>query len=433
MTSIRFDRVSKQFTLQQDRPRSFQELFLNLFRRNSRPSKEKYWALKDVSFEIREGEVVGILGDNGVGKSTALKLMSRIIEPTSGTIEVNGRVGALLELGAGFHPDLTGRENVYLNGSILGFSKEKMGRIFDDILDFSEMERFIDVPVKHYSSGMYMRLAFAIAIHLKPDILLIDEILAVGDQAFQLRCMDKINEMKRQGLTMVIVTHALGVVRDLCDRAIWLDEGKIQAEGSVEHVLQQYTTQVMAHDRKQILEAEKEKSDADGDSPDQEKQSDESSWRWGSREAEIVAVQILNGQLQEQRIFQTGDSLTVRMHYEAHESIQEPRFGLALFHSSGFHINGPNNVFSDYAIAEIEGQGFVDYTIDRLPLLPGTYHVSVAIHDHEGKHPYDHIHQRLTFRVRAGGVREEFGTFYIPANWNWSPTPDSDPPAGKTQ
>jgi ABC-type polysaccharide/polyol phosphate transport system ATPase subunit len=255
MTVIRFDHVTKQFTLHKERSRSFQELFVGLVHLRRGRTKERYLALRDVSFEVQAGEMLGIIGPNGAGKSTILKLISRIIEPTAGEIEIDGRVGALLELGSGFHPDLTGRENVYLNGSILGFSHKKMDRILDDIVDFSEMSPFIDVPVKHYSSGMYMRLGFSIAIHVEPNILLVDEVLAVGDQAFQHRCLDRINKMRRQGITIILVTHSLDTVRDMCDRAIWLDDGEILAKGDVGRVLELYADQVRAADEQALLRA----------------------------------------------------------------------------------------------------------------------------------------------------------------------------------
>ena len=414
MTVIRFANVSKQFTLHRQRPRSFQELFLTLLHPRRPAPRQKYWALRDVSFEIEAGEAIGLIGDNGAGKSTALKLMSRIIEPTSGQIEIEGRVGALLELGAGFHPDLTGRENIYLNGSILGFSRAKMDRIFDDILDFSEMERFIDVPVKHYSSGMYMRLAFAIAIHLDPDILLVDEVLAVGDQAFQLRCLDKINEMKRRGVTIVLVTHALDQVRELCDRAIWLKEGQVQDIGPVERVLGEYREEVLAQDQEQILEAEQAIREEEAE------EQEETPWRWGSREAEFVRIQFLDGQGRETRAFRTGETFIARMHYVAHRRIETPLFGIALHHASGFHISGPNTGFADYPIEAIEGKGYVDYIVPSLPLLEGTYLFSAALYDREGQHAYDHHHMAYTFRVVPDEqIKERYGSFYIPSSWRW--------------
>jgi lipopolysaccharide transport system ATP-binding protein len=422
MTAIRFDDVSKKFTLHRDRPRSFQELFLNILRRERSFGRENYWALRDVSFEINKGKVIGIIGANGAGKSTVLKLMSRIIEPTSGEMEIHGQVGALLELGTGFHPDLTGRENIYLNGSILGFSRAKMDRILDQILDFSEMGRFIDVPVKHYSSGMYMRLGFSIAIHVRPEILLVDEVLAVGDRAFQFRCLDKINELRRQGITIVMVSHSLDLVRAMCDRAIWLDKGKIQAQGDVGRVLEKYIDKVIAQDEKKMVEAERQKMEAAEEEPQGKKaEEEEAPWRWGSHKVEIVSVQILDGAGREQRTFQTGATLQVRIHYMAHEPIPTPKFGLALYHSSGFQISGPNSVVGKCPIPEIDGPGFVDYIIDDLPLLPGTYLITAAIHDLAGVHTYDHIHQRFTFRVRSDGVGEAFGSFRIPAHWQWHP------------
>lgn len=430
MISVRLDHVSKQFTLQHERPRSFQELFLNMIRLKRSTSQEKYWALRDVSFEVKKGEMVGIIGENGAGKSTLLKLLTRIIEPSAGTITVNGRVSALLELGAGFHPDLTGRENIYLNGSVLGFSKADMDGIFDSILAFSEMERFIDVPVKHYSSGMYMRLGFSIAIHVEPEILLVDEVLAVGDQAFQYRCLDRINRMKRQGVTIILVTHSLKSVREMCDRAIWLDEGRKQADGAVQRVLEQYMAQVLAEDEQALLQTESVRRELKKPTQATKAQGrstlaarDKSKWRWGSREAEITRVQILDDQGQERRAFKTGDPAVIRIHFVAHQQIKEPQFGLAIYHAGGFHINGPNTTFAGLHIEAIEGEGYIDHAIDSLPLLEGTYLVSASVGDYDGVHPYDYHHQAYTFRVRASEtIQEMHGTFLIPATWHPGPT-----------
>jgi lipopolysaccharide transport system ATP-binding protein len=411
MSIIRLKNVSKRFTLQHDRPRSLQELFLGVLHITRTPSKENYWALCDVSLEVEPGEMLGIIGENGAGKSTLLKLLSRIIEPTSGTIEVSGRIGALLELGTGFHPDLTGRENVYLNGSILGFSRATLHRLFGDIVSFSEMERFIDVPVKHYSSGMMMRLGFSTAIHLQPDILLIDEVLAVGDEAFQQRCLDRINQLKHQGVTIVFVTHELRTVRSMCDRAIWLDDGHIQAEGNVERVIGQYLSQVYAAEGQVVHKAE-----VDGQ--------DEASWRWGSREAEIVRVQFRDEEGHETRTFKTGQTFIARMHYMAHQQIQQPVFGVALYCADGFHISGPNTGFADYPVEAIQGEGYIDFIISHLPLLKGTYLFSATIYDHAAQHAYDHHHQAYTFRVtQSDAIQERLGTLYIPSHWQLGSVP----------
>jgi lipopolysaccharide transport system ATP-binding protein len=299
-----------------------------------------------------------------------------------------------------------------------------MDRLLGPIIDFSEMERFIDVPVKHYSSGMYMRLGFSIAIHVRPDILLVDEVLAVGDQAFQLRCLDKISELKRQGITIVLVSHNLSQVREMCNRAIWLDNGQIQAQGDVGRVLDHYVERVIAHDEEHMVQAERQRreaADAEARDDKEQKTRQEVPWRWGSHEVEIVSVQTLGSTGREQRSFRTGDTLRVRIHYLAHQPVEDPKFGLALYHSSGFQISGPNNVLGGYPIPCVDGPGFVDYVIEELPLLPGTYLLTAAIHDLEGKHTYEHIHQRFTFRVRSGGVRETFGSFYIPSTWQWNP------------
>lgn len=420
MTAVRFERVSKQFTLHHERPRSFQELFLSLIKLQRSTSKEKYWVLNDISFEIEQGEMVGIIGPNGAGKSTILKLVSRIIEPTSGQMEVNGRLGALLELGAGFHPDLTGRENVYLNGAFLGRTKADMDGVFDDIVEFSEMERFIDIPVKHYSSGMYMRLGFSIAIHLQPEILLVDEILAVGDRSFQLRCLDRVQELKRQGVTIILVSHDLAQVRNMCDRAIWVEEGQVQAEGPVEPVLSEYLAHALDPNR-QVARSPRRGALEGG-----RQSKDDSSWRWGSGEASITQVQFLDAEGHPHASFEAGAPLTVRICFAAQERIEKPQFGLALHHIGGFHISGPNTVFSGFDIQAIEGTGYIDYVVDSLPLLEGTYLVSVSLTDQEGLGMYDYQHQAHTLHVHQSDVvKERYGSILIPARWRMGPPTDN--------
>jgi lipopolysaccharide transport system ATP-binding protein len=246
---IQLTNVSKKFLIRHERARSFQDALVNLVHgRNS--AAEEFWALKNVSFEVHGGETIGIVGTNGSGKSTILKLITQILEPTSGSVTVQGHVSALIELGAGFHPDLTGRENIYLNGSILGFSHKEMGRRFEEIVAFSELERFIDTPVKHYSSGMYMRLGFSVAISVDPDILIIDEVLSVGDSNFQRKCLERIDQFRRQGKTILIVSHSNETIERLCDRAVWIDQGVVRAQGAVHPTVQAYLAELRERDEK---------------------------------------------------------------------------------------------------------------------------------------------------------------------------------------
>src|SRR6185369_15136250 len=235
---IEFENVSKRFILHKDRQDTIQGRFAGLLR--PRAQGEEFWALRDVSFSVGKGESLGLVGHNGAGKSTALKLMTRILEPTSGHVAMNGRVAALLELGSGFHPDLSGRENVFLNGSLLGFSRRDMLARLPGIVDFAEIGDFIDLEVKHYSSGMYTRLAFAVATSVDPDILITDEVLAVGDEAFQRKCIERIYRFRQTGKTIVFVSHGLDVVRQLCDRAVWLDHGVARAVGPATEVINEY-------------------------------------------------------------------------------------------------------------------------------------------------------------------------------------------------
>jgi len=241
--AVAFKMVSKRFLLRHQRPFTLQEFVIRIARGN-KGSTEELWALKEVDFEVGEGETFGIIGPNGAGKSTILKLMARIIEPTLGQVVVNGRISPLLEVGAGFHPDLTGRENIYLNAALFGLSQRETEARFDEIVQFSELGDFIDVPLKHYSAGMYARLGFAVAIYVDPTILLIDEVLAVGDEAFQRKCLAKMEEFQREGRTIIYVSHALSTVRKMCHRVLWLDQGRLGAIGSADRVVEEYLESV---------------------------------------------------------------------------------------------------------------------------------------------------------------------------------------------
>lgn len=398
---VRFEHVGKRFVFTPETPQSVLEMGIAFFsRRRWRQRARDLWAVRDVSFEVLPGEALGIVGRNGSGKSTLLKLISRILRPTTGRMMINGRASALLELGAGFHQDLTGRENIYLNASVLGLSKEQIHARYDDIVAFSELGDYINMPVKHYSSGMYMRLGFSVAIHVKPDILIIDEILAVGDQAFQTKCIDRIYEMKSKGTTIIMVSHNLAVMRKLCTKLIWLENGAIREAGPTETVAGYY--QAFSHDR----EGKQLSNRAAG-----------SFKRAGSGEIELTAVRILNADYQENNTFRTGDSLTIEMDYLAHQPITDPEFGLAIFHQDGTHVAGPNTLVGGLHTGVVAGAGKIRYCVENLPLLPALYHVTAAIHDGRSNRAFDYHDKAYTFRVVPGGTDEIYGLIKIPAKW----------------
>ena len=403
MFAIEFAQVSRKFIIHHQRNSSFQEVVVNAFQQSN--VRETFWALNDVSFQIQEGETLGIIGENGSGKSTVLKLMNRILEPTSGKVIVRGKVTALLELGAGFHPDLTGRENIFLNGSILGLSRREISTKLDDIVGFAELERFIDTPVKHYSSGMYMRLAFAIATSLDPEMLLVDEILAVGDEVFQRKCLDKMSELKRRCKAIVFVSHNLSAVRDLCTRAIWLEQGKIRADGSPIVVVDEYLD---AANEKERIRLAQGLDDIVG-----------AIKRWGTREIEITAVDFLNSHDQVCRVFATGETLKARIRFRASTKVDKPVFGVAIHREDGTHINGPNTRTAELEIDFLDGEGEISYIIPSLPLLEGNYHFSAAVYDYSCTHAYDHHDRAYPFKVQAKSVKERFGTLLIPSRWEF--------------
>lgn len=408
-----YERVCKTFTLEHDRPRSFKEGFVGLFRGRGGVDREPLVALDDVSFAVAHGTALALVGPNGTGKSTALKLAARILEPTSGTVTVEGRVAALLELGAGFHPDLTGRENLYLHGSLMGFSRSEMAQRLGRIVDFSELARFIDMPVKHYSSGMYMRLAFSAAIHVDPEILLVDEVLAVGDQAFQNKCRDRIAVLRKAGVTILLVTHDNAAVRDLCDQALWLEEGRVRALGATDEVVDAYYASMVAREEARFAAEQGLAPPATSatDVPD----------RWGSHEVEVVGVEFLGPSGEPRQVLTTGEGCTIRLRYQAHGRVESPVFGIAIHRNDGLQVNGPNTGDVGLEIPYVAGAGRVDYEVERLPLLPGTYELSAAVYDRSCSHPYDHHHRRFPFRVRAGTNRERFGLVALPAVWSHEP------------
>lgn len=409
--AVEFSKVSKRFILRYDRPRSFQELLINFPMRGGK-AEEELWALKDVSFQVARGEMQGIVGPNGAGKSTLLKLVARILKPTSGRITANGRVSSLLELGAGFHPDLTGRENIYLQGSILGLSRKEVRSKFDDIVAFSELGRFIDLPLKHYSTGMYMRLGFALAVHVEPEILLIDEILAVGDEPFQAKCYGKIDELRDKGITIILVSHNLGAIRALCNSAIWLHEGELRDQGNVDKVIDSYLNHIALEE---------------GISP-RERPEGRKGRRWGSKEIEITKVTILDAEGQERHLFKTGEGMTIRMEYFAHKEVEQPVFGVAIYRDDGLLVYGVNGKLSNCVMERASGIGAVECQLESIPLFPGRYEVSAAAYDYNVLQAYDHHDRLYLFSiVSEGGYEENQGMVSIPCKWNYyKMRPDRD-------
>jgi ABC-type polysaccharide/polyol phosphate transport system ATPase subunit len=386
-------------------------------------------ALKGVSFDVAKGKTFGIVGRNGSGKSTMLKLIAGIGKPTAGTVRVQGRVSALIELGAGFHPEISGRENVYINGLMLGLSRREIAGRFDEIVRFAELEEFIDAPVKTYSSGMYMRLGFAVAINVDPDILLVDEVLAVGDEAFTHKCLDKFADFRRRGRTILLVTHSLDLVTRFCDEALWLDAGVAKAEGDPKRVIDAYLMDVARAENLELAAAAENprpqtpnsKFQTDPESripnPEPEDMFKAAEGRWGSREAEITAVEMLGARGQPAHLFQSGERVEIRLHVHAHQRVSDFAFGIGIFNVEGVCCYGTNTHIEGAAPSELSGEGLAIFTIESLNLVDGTYKLDVAVHRQDGA-PYDYHRLLYTFRVKS--PRKDVGIFRPPHRWSFS-------------
>ncbi|MBM3780259.1 MAG: ABC transporter ATP-binding protein [Acidobacteria bacterium] len=398
---------------------------------------ETFPALRGVSFQVPKGCTYGVIGRNGSGKSTLLKCVAGISRPSSGSITVNGRVSALIELGAGFHPEISGRENVFINGIMLGLSKKEVERRFDEIVEFAELQDFIDAPVKTYSSGMYMRLGFAVAIHVDPEVLLVDEVLAVGDQGFTLKCLDKFAEFRRKNKTILLVTHSLDLVEKFCDQALWLDKGQTRAEGESKRVVASYIIDVEKSEEQELAKAESARLAATasktaavaaaaedvpsdpvttGDAPTDMFKATEG--RWGTREIEIMAVSLQGPDGQTGHVFHHGDAIRVSMTVRAHQPNKDFVFGLGIFNADGVCCYGTNTYLEEYQPDEFTGQGQVTFAVDSLQLVEGTYRLDVAAHKLDG-YPYDYHRLLYTFRIKS---RTKDVGIYRPAHrWEFSP------------
>jgi ABC-type polysaccharide/polyol phosphate transport system ATPase subunit len=379
---------------------------------------ETFPATRDVTFTLPKGRTLGVIGRNGSGKSTLLKLVAGITKPTQGEVRVDGRISALIELGAGFHPEISGRENVFINGIMLGLTKREITRRFDEIVEFAELQDFIDAPVKTYSSGMYMRLGFAVAIHVDPDVLLVDEVLAVGDEGFTHKCLDKFSEFKRRGKTILLVTHSLGLVERFCDEALWLDAGQKMGMGDPKRVVGAYITDVEVSEEEQLAAADaKTQEAATVISPDEpasavlpdnpvdvaEAPADmfrATEGRWGSREVEITNVRLVGSDGDAGHVFHSGGPLTIRISLRAPIVIDDFVVGVGIFNAEGICCYGTNTSLEELRAVRMLGDAEARFRIESLDLVEGTYKLDVAIHKQDG-YPYDYHRLLYTFRVKS--------------------------------
>ena len=377
-------------------------LYGSLSRWFSGKEQEKFWALRDVTFTIPAGRTVGVIGPNGSGKSSTLGLIAGTITPTTGFVRTQGRISSLLELGAGFHPDLTGRENVMLNAAILGIPREAIRRRMDHIIEFAGLRDFIDMPVKHYSSGMYVRLGFAVAIEMNPDILLVDEVLAVGDVAFQMKCLDRIRKFQQAGKTLLFVSHALETVQEFCDDVILIHEGRMMMMGPPDEVIFNYLQSYMV--RLGHLNVEEH----------------------GTREVEMSSVRLLNDAGEEVVDIESGKAFTVEIRYQAKQRIERPVFGFNIKTGNGFYVFGSNTQIEGVPVEALDGEGRVKLTFSPLWLKKGNYFLSLSVHswDHsvqyhrrEDWHPF-----KVSDRSKAPGL------VHLPHQWHHHPESKTNEP-----
>ena len=386
---IKVENVTKEFRMCQAGMRTLKSTALAIFRRRHN-GKRVLQALRDISFTVNQGETLGIIGANGAGKSTLLSLLTGTTMPTRGRITTQGTISSLLEFGAGFHPDLTGRENVFLNGAIMGLSRKQMNKRFDSIVAFAGIEEFIDQPVKHYSSGMYVRLGFAVAVEVDPAILLIDEVLAVGDANFQRKCIQKMEEFKNRGKTMLIVSHDLATIQSISDSILLLDEGKIIGIGDPGNVVNEYRSFLRKKSAK-VLERE-----------------------WGSGEVKITAVELINDKGEATDTFNWGSAIDARISYEASRRITDPVFGFAVSDKNGRLIYGSNTQNERHEIPWIEGKGSLTLHIEQLMMAKGTYLLSFSVHSADHKINYHRLDNCFPIAVES---EKNFEGCYMPCRW----------------
>ena len=407
---------------------------------SNRRKYENRQVLRGISFDVKKGEAIGLIGHNGCGKSTTLKLLTKIMYPDSGTIEMKGRVSSLIELGAGFHPDMSGRENIYINASIFGLSRKEIDERLDDIIEFSELEEFIDNPVRTYSSGMYMRLAFSVAINVDADILLVDEILAVGDVAFQAKCFNRLREIKKAGTTIVIVSHTLAQIEQICERSIWIHEGVIREDGAPRIVDPQYMafmSKKSAHEDKSVVIDGKDEKKADASANNKEntenietiennqqennEEKDETEnnkkndlKRWGSREVVMDKIQILDSAEKERYVLGNDEPFIIRIYYSTVKKVDDAVIGIAIYRSDQMYIYGTNTLIDFSDTVTFNDKGYIDMQIECLPVNAGTYTLDFAFHRPDG---FNYDFWRECVKLEITNIKNEVGVISLPHTW----------------
>ncbi len=411
---ISVEKLSKQYRIGLAQATTLRESLVSaitLARLRNRSQGESIWALRDISFAIEAGETVGIIGRNGAGKSTLLKILSKITYPTSGAVRVGGRVAAMLEVGTGFHPELTGMENIYLNGSILGMTKKEVDRKLDAIVEFSGVERFIHTPIKRYSSGMRLRLGFAVAAHLDAEILVVDEVLAVGDAAFQKKCLATMGNLRSIARTVLFVSHNLAAVENLCKRCIWIDAGQVRKDGETRDVIKAYMDTVSGG----------ESGPVDLDNPEN---------RRGNGKVRFRSVEFLSPEGTAQRVIRAGDPVVIRFHYAVSEPVPHPSLGFRMYTDMGTLVTESSTWHHGIHIPVLEtGEGYLDLEIDCLNLMPAKYALSLWATDDSGAAVYDNVEYGVTLEVETANIYQSgkdldsrCGVVFFPQRWNLSGT-----------
>jgi lipopolysaccharide transport system ATP-binding protein len=417
-STIIVEKLSKKYDIGKlKKDTQFREALINfmkrtIFRKNG--NKEEIWALKDVSFSAHYGEIIGVIGPNGAGKSTLLKILSKITYPTSGRIKVLGRVASLLEIGTGFHEELTGRENIFLNGSILGMKKKEVKAKLDQIIDFSGVEKFLDTPIKRYSSGMRVRLGFAVAAHLDTDILFVDEVLAVGDVAFQKKCLNAMEDMRSGGRTVIFVSHNMKAIEGLCHRVIWIDNGEIREDGNSSDVIKNYVSEYAGVIQSSGMDLTNFPH------------------RTGTGDIQYTGIEFLNPDGEPKELISSGDSLRVRLHYRVYKPVSKPDFYVRIFTDLGGKVATLSSYLSGHEIPMLyPGTGYVDVDVDFLNLMPDRYYLTPYINsrDTPDKKPLNHdscdrcaeIEVKVYdyYRSGRGGIDKFWGVIFLPCKWNF--------------